>query len=278
MPWLPEGRLVSVPGRGEVFARVHRHPDPDRPTLLLLHGWTASADLQWFTAYEELAELCSFVAVDHRGHGRGIRDPEPFRLEDVADDAAAVVGALGIDRVVAVGYSMGGPISMHLHRRHPALVSGLVLMATALEWRATRLERLRWAFLVPFGSFLRSWSYPRLLGVGLNRFARHGHDLAPYVRWLAGEIRRNDQYTIVQAGRAISRHDARDWSFMPTVPAAVVLTTRDRLVRPRKQRALAAALDAAIVELDGDHLVPWERPRDFAAATVAGVRRVIDRR
>ena len=52
VPWLPEGRTVLLPGRGEVFYRYHRHADPSAPTLLLLHGWTASADLQFFTAYE----------------------------------------------------------------------------------------------------------------------------------------------------------------------------------------------------------------------------------
>ena len=77
-PGLPEGSIALLPGRGEVFYRHHRG-DPSLPTLLLLHGWTASADLQWFTAYEQLAERYSFVAVDHRGHGRGLRSDEPFR-------------------------------------------------------------------------------------------------------------------------------------------------------------------------------------------------------
>ncbi len=51
MPWLPPGHTMVLEGRGEVFYRHHRHPDPAAPTVLLLHGWTASADLQFFTAY-----------------------------------------------------------------------------------------------------------------------------------------------------------------------------------------------------------------------------------
>ena len=38
VPWLPEGRTLVLPGRGEVFFRQHRHADPDAPTVLLLHG------------------------------------------------------------------------------------------------------------------------------------------------------------------------------------------------------------------------------------------------
>ena len=86
---------MRIEGRGEFFVRVHRHADPAAPVVLLLHGWTASSDLQFFTAYEALAERYSFIGIDHRGHGRGLRSPDPFTLEDAADDAAAVVRALG---------------------------------------------------------------------------------------------------------------------------------------------------------------------------------------
>src|SRR5207342_2338531 len=88
IPWLPEGHTLLLPGRGELFYRYHRHADPDAPIALLLHGWTASGDLQFFTAYEALAARCSFITFDYRGHGRGLRLQERFELEDVADDAA----------------------------------------------------------------------------------------------------------------------------------------------------------------------------------------------
>ena len=128
---------------------------------MLFHGWTASADVQFFTAYEALADRYSFVAIDHRGHGRGLRTEAPFRLEDAADDAAAVLRHLGIGPVVTVGYSMGGPISMLFARRHPQLVDGLVVQATALEWSGTRMERLTWLWLPVFGgiSFRRQRSW-----------------------------------------------------------------------------------------------------------------------
>jgi 3-oxoadipate enol-lactonase len=269
LPWLPEGRLVDVPGRGEVFARVHRHADASRPWLLLLHGWTASADLQFFTAYEALAEHYSFVAVDHRGHGRGLRAADVFELEDAADDAAGAVRALGIERVITIGYSMGGPISLHVARRHPDLVAGMVVQATALEWRATRFERLRWKTVRLIGPMLRSWAYPRWLRIGIRKLLGPGHELLPVVPWLEAETRRGDPLAIVQAGRALSRYDARAWAHTLGVPAGSLVTTADRLVLPRKQRELASALRAHVVEVAGDHLVPWEQPRAFSDATLA---------
>ena len=95
-PVLPPGAAMELPGRGTTYVRRLEGP-PDAPTVLLLHGWTASADLNWFTCYAPLAEHYRVIALDHRGHGRGIRSRKTFRLEDCADDAVAVCDVLGID-------------------------------------------------------------------------------------------------------------------------------------------------------------------------------------
>ena len=276
-PWLPAGHVLLLPGRGEIFYRHHRHPDPSAPTLLLLHGWTATADLQFFTAYEALAEHWSFVAVDHRGHGRGLRSPDRFELEDAADDAAALVRALGVGPVITVGYSMGGPISLLLAHRHPDLVAGMVVQATALEWRAKWYERWQWKTLHLLGFVLRSRALPRLMRWGIRRLMEPTDPLAVYVPWVSAELRRNDTFNIVQAGQSLSRYDAREWANQIGKPAASLVTTRDRLVWPRKQRALAAALDAHVVELRDDHLASWTSAQEFSAKTVELVRNVAER-
>lgn len=277
LPWLPAAKIVTVAGRGEFFVRHHQHADVAAPTVLLLHGWTASADLQFFTGYAALAEKYSFVAIDHRGHGRGLRSTDRFTLEDAADDAAAVVRELGIERVITVGYSMGGPISLLLTRRHPDLVAGVVVQATALEWRATWRERLRWRFLPAVGAALRSWTYPRFMRRFLVKMLHEHHPLAPFVPWIRGEISRHDSTAIVDAGAALGEYDARDWASTLGVPAGSLITTKDRLVTPAKQRALATALDAFVVELPADHLGSWELPDAFATATVALVGTVASR-
>lgn len=275
-PLLP-GRIVHLPGRGEIFVRHHVHRDPNAPTVLLLHGWTASSDLQFFTAYEELARDFSVVGVDHRGHGRGLRPNRPFSLEDCADDAADVVRALGISSVTTVGYSMGGPISLLVWKRHPELVDAMVLQATALEWNGTRSERTRWRVGRVVGPVIRQVSTPRVMRFGLRRAIPRGHELSRFVPWIVGEIRRNDQWMVSEAGRAISRFDARSFAGNINVPTAFVLTTRDRLVPPRKQQALADAVKATVVHLNGDHLAPMQMPREFSAATRQAVGLVTGR-
>lgn len=277
VPWLPPGHTAVLDGRGEVFYRHHQHADLAAPTLLLLHGWTASADVQFFTVYEALARDFSFVAIDHRGHGRGMRPAQRFELEDAADDAAALVEQLGVGPVLLVGYSMGGPLSLLLAQRHPQLVNGLVVAATALEWNATFGERLRWKTVRMLSPILRSWAYPSWLRTGLMRMSRRSAAVEPYVEWLAGELSRNSAVHLVHAGQALSRYDAAKWAQTLGVPAGMLITTRDHLVKPRKQRLLAAALGADVIELAGDHLAPWMNAAEFAVGTSTLVHGVAGR-
>jgi pimeloyl-ACP methyl ester carboxylesterase len=268
--------VVNVPGRGEVFYRHHQGP-PGAPLLLLLHGWAASADLQWFTAYRELGERYSFVAVDHRGHGRGLRSLERFTLEAAADDAAGLLDALGLGPVIAAGYSMGGPIALHLWARHHARVAGLVLEATALEWRAQRRERMRWRFIGLLEIALRSRLMRR---AGLRMLARQvglqpGMD--EWLPWVGAEMARGDPGAIADAGRALGRYDAREFAKGVDVPASLVLTLDDHAVQPSKQRALASAVNADVHELPGDHLVFFTNGDDFSSVTRKAVDAVAAR-
>ncbi len=275
VPWLPDGRTVVVAGRGEFFIRHFVHPDPEAPTLLLLHGWTANTDLQFFTAYQQFAEKYSFIGIDHRGHGRGLRSSHSFSLEDCADDAAGVLDTLGIPQVITVGYSMGGPIGMLLCRRHRHLVQAMVLQATALDWSSTRRERNHWRIARIAAPALRQLSSPRFVGARIRKIIHRKDEVFSYLDWIVGEIRRNDPWAISQAGRALGRYDASSWVHELTVPMAVVVTEKDQLVRPEKQHRLAEVLQAHTVVLDGDHFVSFVSPQKFASATCTAIDAVL---
>ncbi|HVF31982.1 MAG TPA: alpha/beta hydrolase [Acidimicrobiales bacterium] len=276
-PGLPPGRVVELPGRGEVFVR-ERPGRPDQPTILLLHGWTASADLNWFRAYDAVGAEGRLLALDHRGHGRGLRSEARFSLADAADDAAALLRTLDAGPAVVVGYSMGGPIAMLLWERHPDVVSGLVLEATALEWRATRRERFVFKFMAGLEFVLRSGRPRGLLDRTLRDAVHESPDLAPLLGWLKAELRRGDPAAIADAGRALGDHDARPFAGRIDVPTAVVVTTKDRLVRPRKQRELARAVPGArTFEIEADHDCCLVKPGPFARQTVAAIRDVVGR-
>lgn len=184
-----------------------------------------------------MADLGQPVALDHRGHGKGIRSDEPFTLlEACADDAAALLVALDLAPALVCGYSMGGPIAMLVWQRHPELVSGLVLEATALEWRDGHSERLVWKTMALVEFALRLGPSRGLVERTLRDAIETSPDLGPYRGWLKGELRRGDATDIAEAGRALGNYDGRPFAGSVDVPSAVVVTTDDRLVR-RASRA-----------------------------------------
>jgi len=129
---LPEGRLVDLPGRGTAFVRFASGP-AGSPTVLLLHGLMATADLNWSLAVPALETQFNVVAPDLRGHGRGL-PTDRFSGEECADDLAAIVATLELGHVIVVGYSLGGLVAQIFVRRYPELVAGLVLCATASKF------------------------------------------------------------------------------------------------------------------------------------------------
>ncbi len=266
-PWLPPGRVINLPGRGEVFVRDSGGM-PAAPAVLLLHGFTVSADLNFFAAYASLAESYRVIALDLRGHGRGMRSAEPFTLEDCADDAAALLGQLGAGRVIVVGYSMGGPVGLLLARRHPGTVAALVMQATALEARGTARERLVGRPLLSvFELSLRLGSGAGFAERVVRQAIEDQPGLGRYRPWLAAEFRRGLTPELVDAARAVSRYDARPWAGQLGLPAAILITTRDRVVRPSKQRELAQVLQAQVIEIDADHDLPLVNGQEYARLT-----------
>lgn len=273
-PPLPPGRVVSLPGRGDVFVRELDGP-ADRTPVLLLHGWIASAELNWFGVFDAFEGERRVVAIDHRGHGRGMHPVGPFRLVDCADDAAALLEVLGIERAIVSGFSMGGPISLLLAARHRHLVAGLVPAATAPIFNETLAERLRWRFIRLLELGVRIGAGDRLVRRLAADWGRVDERFAPYTSWLTGEFSRTLPSAMREAGHELSLFDARPWACELDLPAAMVVTGSDSLVPVRRQRALAELLGAPIIPLPGaDHDVPITDVDAFAAAIRSGVEQV----
>ena len=262
-------RYIELPGRGR--CRVRQVVGPDgAPTVLLLHGWTVTADLNWGRCYARLSEHVNVVALDQRGHGGGVRGP--FSLEACADDAAALIQALGTGPVIAVGYSMGGSVATLLWRRHPELVVGMVLCATAAQFAVTSVEQLALSALAAWAGPARgvprsALRTARLLAGGVRRWTGPGLGRAALE-----VIGRHDPAAILQAARALIGYRADSWLGAIQAPAAVVMTTADHLVPPGRQLRLAQSIPGcSLFAVDGDHGVCSVRPERFLPALVAAL-------
>lgn len=289
-PGLPPGRIVHVPGRGEFFVREAGPDDPAAPTIVLLHGWMFSTDLTWFTCYDELARFARVISADHRGHGRGPRPTEPFRLVDVADDVAALLRHLDATPAVAVGYSMGGTIAQLLWHRHPDVVSAMVLAATSATFNEDARDRWTWRSMGILQLFLRlfprdMWeraAHAQAKSRSRMRLSRLIHPDTPaevieLLPWITGELSRNSAEDVAEAGRELGRFDTRGWLPSVDVPTAALILTRDGLVPLDNQRDLAARIPGCSVqELPLDHDGVIARPDVFLPALVKALQQVLD--
>ncbi|GLB68229.1 alpha/beta fold hydrolase [Arthrobacter mangrovi] len=99
------------------------------PDVLLIGGLGDTVE-SWQHQLEGLADRYRLTAFDNRGAGRTAMPAEPPTVEAMADDAAEVLRALGIESAHVAGFSGGSIISQELALRHPGLVRSLVLQST----------------------------------------------------------------------------------------------------------------------------------------------------
>ncbi len=260
---MPAGKRLDLPGRGTIFVREAAGP-VGAPTVLLVHGLLASADLNWSLAVPELATHFHVIAPDLRGHGDGI-PTRRFDGAQCADDLAALVEVLDLGPIIVVGYSLGGLVAQLFARRHPKMVRGLVLCASAHNFTSAGggvVIRLltRAAQYAP-----EPLRRAAMMAVLAPRSADAGQG-----RWVMNQVAKHDSRAILQAATEAIAFNSTDWLGGVAGPSAVVLTTKDQVVSPEVQRELCRVLANPVVhEVEGDHFICVKQPEVFNEALVA---------
>ncbi len=250
-PELPPATPVELAGLGEVDVREVPGPE-GAPAVILIHGWTASADINFFTCYQALGEHVRVIAFDQRGHGSGLRTRRVVRLEDCADDVARVADALGIDTFIPVGYSMGGTIAQLTWRRHRDRVDGLVLAATAPHFAERRDERLSFLGLTGLAALARVTPTQARDRISDQVYLRRKTET--WGPWAVAQAARHDWRMVLEAGRALGNFSSTDWLGEIDVPTSVVVTMRDPVVPLRRQVRLFDEIPGAeAFRVDGEH-------------------------
>jgi len=247
---VPKGAYLDIDRGVRAFVRTCGEAEHGAP-ILLLHGLGATGALNWAPCFARLSTLGGqVIAVDHRGHGRGPRVGDRFSLVDCADDAGGVLRAFGGRPATVVGYSMGGAVAQLLALRHPELVSGLILSATARDFRGRPADRLRFAAV---GALAAATALPPALPPPPAPPPLPGR-LRP-LGWALSEVRHHEPAAVLSAAAALGRFTSRDWIHQLRQPTVVIVHQRDRLVPARRQHKLADSIpDATAVELDVDHM------------------------
>lgn len=242
---------------------------------LLLVAGLASDALSWLTVAEPLASRWRTLAPDNRGVGRTRPQDVPVDVDALADDCAALLDHVGVERADVVGHSMGGFVAQRLATRHPQRVRRLVLAATGATAGARNVERfLALADRLDAGEDPATWFRSLFEAIFTRRFLADPSSVDAALRWAleypfpqsAAAFRRQCEGMAAFDGRADARAIAH--------PALVLAGREDALFAVDDCVAFAASLpDARCVAIDGAaHAIHTEQPRAFVDA-VAGFLR-----
>jgi pimeloyl-ACP methyl ester carboxylesterase len=243
---------------------------PTAPPVVLLHGITGHARM-WDHLAERLVPDRRVLALDQRGHGDS--DPAPdddYRVATMADDLAAFVSGLGLDRFALLGHSMGGRIAIQYAAAHAARLERLIVVDIGPEIELAGLQRVRdmmaqsperiesleWAV-----EYIRR-ANPRQDPHLLRERVRHGLRRLPEggLTWKYAKGLRD----MMRAGR----RDVVDlWEPLPRIPCPTLIVrgADSDILSPEVAKKMTGRLpEGRLVEIAGaGHTVPADRPEDF---------------
>ena len=236
------------------------------PALVLLHAFPLGS-FMWDPQCETLSAARRVVRFDARGFGESDLADGPLTMERIADDAAALMDALSIERAVVGGCSMGGYAALAFVRRHPQRLLGVVLQDTragadtaeAKAGRAALAEKvLAEGPEAAVAAFL-----PKLVGETTHR------ERPDLVASLRARILATPPPAIASALHGLAaRADSRETLPTIAVPTLVMVGAEDALTPPAEAALLAAAIPRARFDVipGAGHLANLENPAAVNAA------------
>jgi 3-oxoadipate enol-lactonase len=245
---------------------LHYDERGNGPPLLLLMGLGGSSRSWGEPFLRALESRFRVIALDHRGSGRSTRGSAPYSIPLLADDAAAALAGLGLQRAHVFGLSLGGMVAQELVLRHAASVDGLVLASTTCGG-----THAAWPDAAARGAFAEGLTRGEALWplVVTRAFAAANRPFLNRVAWETLTAGTPPSVLREQAG-SIARFAT--YERLPSVqtPTLVMIGDRDRLIQPENGRILARRIPGAqgAVVRDTGHVFVWEAPERAAAEVV----------
>lgn len=257
--------MPSVDVAGRALHHVRR--GSGEPYLLIqgLSGTHASWGDPFLDALEPGLDL---IAYDHRGVGSSAPHDGPFSIADLADDAAGLLDALGVERAHVLGISMGGMIAQELALRHPGRLRSLALGCTYAGGPDGRITDR--AVIERLVGAMGSGDVEQVLRTSyeINVSPAFAADPEHYAAFRAMAVSVPVPMPVIfDQLRATAVHDTSARLAQITAPTLVVHGDADLMLDVANGRAIAAAIPGAQLEiLEGvGHVFWWEQPERSAA-------------
>ncbi len=258
-----ETRAIAVDG-----ATLAVHRCGHGPLAVLVHGYPLDHRMWLDLLHSPLAARRTLCAVDLRGHGASTGTADRVHtMERFADDLAAVIRTLSDDTADVVGLSMGGYAALALQERAPALVRSLALVDTRASADTPEGKAARAAAAQNVVLHGRRWladqMVPKLVAAGADATVRAR---------LQTMIEATPVETILADLEGMrERKNRRVVLPQIAVPTLVAVGALDVLTPPSDAEAMHKEIAGSqlVVVADAGHMVPMEKPAEFAAALAA---------
>ena len=231
----------------------------------VLFSNSLASNLSMWDLQVEPLEMEGFKVVryDSRGHGRSDAPEGPYTIELLADDAAALIGHLGLGPVHLCGLSKGGMVAQCMGVRHPDLVRSLAIADSAAFMPAKDMWAQRIAAVTEGGM-------AAVVDSTIDRwFTKPGQARIPdEVEKVRQAILSTPVAGFVACGRAIAAMDMRPTNPSIDKPSLVVCGEEDTGTTPEQAREIADAIPGAVLEIipRAAHLSNIEQPVAFTDA------------
>ena len=235
--------------------------------LLLIMGMSGT-HLSWGEPFlETLRRDFDVVAYDHRGVGCSSRVTDPFTIVELADDAAALLDALGWETAHVAGISMGGMVAQELVLRHPDRVRTLTLGCTYAGGEGASLSAPE--VIQGLTEAMTSGDRERAIraGWGYNVSPRFAADEDQYTEFRRRALEVPARLPAIMAQmQAIQPHNTSERLGQITAPTLVIHGSEDQMLPASNAEAIGRRIPDARVEImDGiGHLFFWEEPERSA--------------
>ena len=235
--------------------------DPDAPVLMLCNSLGTTLEM-WEPQMATLLARFRVLRYDVRGHGQSDVPAGPYRIEQLGQDAIALLDHLELTRVDFCGLSMGGMTGMWLGTHHPHRIRRLALCNTAAQLGTAELWHARLAVLHKEGM---AGMTPSILGRWFTQgFQQRAPEVIERVRgMLLGTTPAGYEANV----GAIVAMDQRADIGRIALPTLVIAGRHDGSTPPELGLEIHHLIAGSrYVELDAAHLSNWEQADAFTAA------------
>ncbi|MEO6054665.1 MAG: alpha/beta hydrolase [Chthoniobacterales bacterium] len=238
--------------------------------LVLIAGYTNHLN-QWALLRPELAKHYQLLLFDNRGAGRSESPDTPYSLEQMADDTAALIRFLGLEKPHIFGRSMGSGIAQTLAVKHSSLIDKLILNNPLIQLNPVMKQAFRWLLT------LRKTGLPiDLLTEGAMPWLFSNEFMAnPQNIKTVAMLAKNDPYlqSIIGQSRqleALTAFNSRPWFSKITASTLIIAGNEDICTPLKDSEELADGISGSkLIILPGmAHATPIEAPEEICRYTL----------